>query len=165
MRNQILCIVIGLLAVGVVFSQPAPIEITSDKLPDSIKTISGPDGRILADNCPVLAIRMKNEKPGIPVAGKGIAKDEMVITKSAINQYKTSPGGIYFTMTAADYDEYFVPTQAMKKEKIIFRVFDRPDTTFPAGMMYADSPIYEVPSGPASIDQLHFGDWKKIPAK
>ncbi len=163
MSSKFLSITILMLAIAVAaFAQPMPVEVFSGTT-DSMKAVKGPDGKILRNNAPVFVVRSKTLKPETPKPGTGIADSEFVIQKDVVNPTRDAPGQIYLVMTAANNDGYLTPAQAIKGEKIFFRVFDTTDTTFVSGTPYADSPMYEVPNTFGTIANLQFGEWKRIP--
>ena len=160
--KQTLALLLAAALAAAAWSQPVPIEVTNAKLPDSLRAVTGPDGEVLVDGSNVLILRMRYGKPEEPLAGKGYGENEMIIQRSVINPDSVMPGEIAIVLTSADMDEFWVPKQAIKGEKIILRVFASADTTFPSGTYYADSDIYKTPSLPGSIDGINFGEWKKI---
>ena len=151
----------SLICAAIANALPYPIEVCSHN-GDTAKVIKGPDGKVLPDDAPIFVIRSHYLKHEIPKPGAGVSENEFVIQKEKINPTKNMAGELSFLITAADYDEFLQPAQAIKGEKVYFRVFDTTDTTFPSGTLYADTEFYEISTTFGSIQNVHFGEWKKI---
>ena len=145
-----------------VFAQPSPVEVSSHN-GDKLQAIKGSNKKPLRDGCPIFLIRSSDSLPGTPKAGTGIADNEFIIQKNAINELHENPGELYLYFTTAPKNEFWKPTQAIIRERLFFRVFDTTDSTFASGTPYAESDVFTSPASPTSIPNVHVGAWKRIP--